>query len=79
MDAGGAEGEQSTEIGSALLDHPEARLTNPRMAVQALFQLRQGDALFFQFDDTVEAAAQHKAAVFLQLSGIGGLLQLTRR
>ena len=46
------------------------------MAAQCLFEHGQGDTLFFQFDNPIQAAAQGKAAIGLQFHRIGGLFAM---
>jgi hypothetical protein len=49
------------------------------MGHQGLLEHGQGDTLFFQFDDAVQASTQNETAVDLEFDGIGGLLAVAGR
>ena len=76
MQAGRAQGHQRAKVGAAFLHHAQACITEPFMAAQRLFEHGQGDTLFFQFDNPVQAAAQGEATIGLDFHGIGSLFAM---
>ncbi len=70
---------QGAEGGAVFLDHAQARFGDPGVTGQGLFEHGQGDAFFFQLDDPVQAPEQLKAAIGVDLRGVGRLLHMPGR
>ena len=65
-----------TQGRTVFLHHAQAGVAHPFMGDQRLFQHRQGDAFFFQLDDTVQAAQQFEAPIGMQANGVGCLFDM---
>ncbi len=78
-EAGFAQDQQGAKGGTIFPYHAQPRFAHPVVGHQCLFQHWQGDALFFELDDAVQASEQFEAPIGVNSRRVGGMFHMGGR
>ncbi|MNL25847.1 hypothetical protein D3C87_1473430 [compost metagenome] len=79
MQARLAQDQQRSQRRAVFLDNAKPRFGDPVVGCQRLFQHRQRDAFFFQFDDPVQSPEQFETAIGCDSCGVRGVFDMVGR